>query len=76
VDQNIIRAVYHDTAKHELRAGLRDLDRRLAGSRFLLGETLTLADVRLWVLLVRYDAGPNASGAAGPKLTSFADLWA
>jgi putative glutathione S-transferase len=76
LDLTITRAVYHDTARQELRAELSDLDRRLAASRFLLGTDLSLADIRLWVLLVRYDASPNANGAAGPKLTTFDNLWA
>lgn len=73
--QLITRAVYQQGARTELRSALRDLDRRLAGRRYLVGERLTLADVRLWVLLVRYDVGANATGAAGPPLASFADLW-
>jgi glutathionyl-hydroquinone reductase len=76
VDQTVTRAVYHEAARHELRAALRELDHRLATRRYLVGNALTLADIRLWVLLVRYDAGPNANGAAGPKLTSYTHLWA
>jgi putative glutathione S-transferase len=76
LDRTINRAVYHQVARDELVAMLRDLDRRLAGNRYLLGDVLTLADVRLWVLLVRYDAGPNAHGAAGPTLTHYPSLWA
>jgi putative glutathione S-transferase len=76
LERSIVRAVYSDGAKPELGAALRDLDRRLTHSRFLLGDTLSLADVRLWVVLARYDVGPNANGGAGPKLTSYPGLWA
>jgi glutathionyl-hydroquinone reductase len=40
-----------------------------------LGDELTLADVRLWVLLVRFDAGPNATGAAGARLPTYENVW-
>jgi putative glutathione S-transferase len=56
----VVRAVYLDPAKREVRAAMHDFDRRLDSGRYLLGDTLTLADVRLWVRLVRYDAGANA----------------
>jgi putative glutathione S-transferase len=76
VDRTITRAVYHDAARDDLRVMLRELDNRVSRSRYPFGDRLTLADVRLWVLLVRYDAGPNATGAAGPKLTTYDNLWA
>ena len=37
-------------------ATLDQLDRRLASSRFLFGDSITESDVRLWVTLVRFDA--------------------
>jgi glutathionyl-hydroquinone reductase len=40
-------------ARKALRGALGTLDALLAESRFLLGERLTLADVRLWATLVR-----------------------
>jgi putative glutathione S-transferase len=55
---------------------LRRLDRMVANHEYLLGPTLTEADVRLWVTVVRYDAGPNAHGRIGPRLTAFPNLWA
>ncbi len=76
LERTIPRAVYHHAARYDLRALLSALDERLGRSRFLLGPSLTVADLRLWVVLVRYDAGPNANGAAGPPLTSFTSLWA
>jgi putative glutathione S-transferase len=52
------------------------LDGRLARSRFLLGDAVTLADVRLWVRLVRYDTGINAARTVNPGLHVFPHLWA
>ncbi|RZU54364.1 putative glutathione S-transferase [Krasilnikovia cinnamomea] len=52
------------------------LDARLARSRFLLGRVLTDADIRLWVTLVRYDAGPNAARTINPGLHVYPHLWA
>jgi len=75
LDRGIVSAVYYDVAKVELRVRLRDLDRQLAKRRYLISDSVTLADIRLWVVLVRYEAGSNANGAAGPKLSSFGHLW-
>jgi glutathionyl-hydroquinone reductase len=71
----VTRAVYRPQDRDEVARRLRRVDRQLAHRPFLLGDELTLADVRLWVVLVRYDAGPNATGAAGPPLTEFDELW-
>lgn len=68
-------AAYDDRARAELLGGFGTLSARLANRRYLLGDELTLADVRLWVSLVRYDAGPNAHGAVGPKLPAWEHLW-
>jgi glutathionyl-hydroquinone reductase len=57
------------------RAALADLDRRLSVRRYLVGDTLSDADIRLWVRLARLDAGPNASGALAPRLDSYLHLW-
>jgi putative glutathione S-transferase len=62
-------------AHQTLLATLTELDGTLLGSHYLLGDRLTLADVRLWVTLVRYDAGPNAGGALGPALDGYPGLW-
>ncbi|MFI5934469.1 glutathione S-transferase C-terminal domain-containing protein [Actinoplanes sp. NPDC051494] len=51
------------------------LDARLAHSRFLLGEDLTEADIRLWVRLVRWDVGPNARRTINPGLHVYPHLW-
>jgi putative glutathione S-transferase len=52
------------------------LDERLAGSRHLLGDAVTEADIRLFVRLVRYDAGPNAGRTINPGLDVYPHLWA
>lgn len=51
------------------------LDRELAGSRYLLGDQLTLADVRVFVTLARFDAQSNHDGLLGPALTAYRELW-
>ena len=45
----------YDQAVGDLFATLDDLDERLATNRYLCGETLTLADVRLFTTLIRFD---------------------
>ncbi|BCB83809.1 hypothetical protein Psuf_011220 [Phytohabitans suffuscus] len=64
-----------EAARTTLLGTFADLDLRLARSRYLLGDRLTEADVRLWVTLVRYDAGPNARRAINPGLDRFPHLW-
>jgi putative glutathione S-transferase len=49
------------------------LDERLGRQRYLLGERLTLADVRLWVTLVRHDAQAARSGS--PRLAEHPAIW-
>jgi putative glutathione S-transferase len=63
-------------ARIALVDALETLDVRLGGDRFLLGERLTEADVRLWVTLVRYDVGPNADRTISPALDAYPHLWA
>jgi putative glutathione S-transferase len=45
----------YDAASSELFAMLDELDRVLASSRYLCGDRLTLADVRLFTTLFRFD---------------------
>eukprot|EP00180_Rhodochaete_pulchella_P002734 Plantae.Rhodophyta-Rhodochaete_pulchella.ctg4262.p1 GENE.Plantae.Rhodophyta-Rhodochaete_pulchella.ctg4262~~Plantae.Rhodophyta-Rhodochaete_pulchella.ctg4262.p1 ORF type:complete len:370 (-),score=49.44 Plantae.Rhodophyta-Rhodochaete_pulchella.ctg4262:238-1347(-) len=46
----------YDVAYKELFAGLDLLEERLSKSRFLCGDAMTLADVRLFTTLVRFDS--------------------
>lgn len=46
----------YDEAVHEVFDMLEQLEERLAGHRFLTGNTLTEADLRLWTTLIRFDA--------------------
>ncbi|BFU44699.1 glutathione S-transferase C-terminal domain-containing protein [Krasilnikovia sp. MM14-A1004] len=63
IDRRLGATIRHGVADRAHRAALLDafeqLDARLARMRFLLGRVLTDADIRLWVTLVRYDAGPQ-----------------
>ena len=63
-------------ARDALLDAFQRLDGRLADSRFLLGDDLTEADVRLWVTLVRYDVGANAGRTINPGLHVYPHLWA
>jgi glutathionyl-hydroquinone reductase len=76
VTLGVPRAAVGGRARDELVEAFRALDCRLAASRYLLGDHLTDADVRLWVTLVRYDVGPNAHGNVGPRLDRYPHLWA
>lgn len=64
-----------DHARNDLASTFAELDASLRLSRYLLGDRLTLADVRLWVTLVRYDVGANAEGRAGKRLEEYPALW-
>lgn len=75
VDGRIAAAVYRTSDAETLRRTLAGFDAVLADQPFLVAGHLTDADVRLWVQLVRYDAGPNAHGAVGPRLDAFVHLW-
>ena len=46
----------YEEAYHRLFARLDELSERLEGQRFLVGETITEADVRLFTTLARFDA--------------------
>jgi len=70
------QAAYHD-AVTRIFATLDELEQRLAGRRYLLGEPLTEADVRLWVTLARFDAVYYSHFKASlRRLTDYPRLWA
>jgi glutathionyl-hydroquinone reductase len=67
---------YHE-AVTKLFATLDDLEERLAGRRYLLGDTITEADVRLWVTLARFDSVYHYHFKANlRRLTDYPNLWA
>jgi glutathionyl-hydroquinone reductase len=63
------------TAREGVASAFAALEGRLGASRYLLGGRLTLADVRLYVTLVRYDVGANIDGVVGPHLPELSNLW-
>ncbi|UQU62092.1 glutathione S-transferase C-terminal domain-containing protein [Couchioplanes caeruleus] len=62
-------------ARAALLEAFEQLDDRLSRSRYLLGDALTEADIRLWVTLVRYDVGANAARTINPGLHVYPHLW-
>ena len=66
----------YDSAVAALFATLDDLDQRLASRRFLFGDSLTEADVRLWVTLARFDAVYVTHFKANlRRLADYPHLW-
>jgi len=77
VNQGISAAAQGDEkAVATLLEAFEQLDDRLADSRYLLGDALTQADIRLWVTLARYDVGANATRSINPGLPEYSNLWA
>lgn len=75
VNHGVGAAVRPGPARDALLEAFEQLDGRLSRSRYLLGDELTEADVRLWVTLVRYDVGPNAGRTVNPGLHVYPHLW-
>jgi glutathionyl-hydroquinone reductase len=66
---------YHEAVTEIFRV-LDELEERLAGSRYLVGPTLTEADVRLWVTLARFDAVYYSHFKANlRRITDYPSLW-
>jgi putative glutathione S-transferase len=67
---------YHE-AVTALFGTLDELEQRLAGQRYLTGDTLTEADVRLWVTLARFDAVYYSHFKCNlRRLSDYPNLWA
>ena len=67
----------YDRAVVTLFARLDELEARLARQRYLFGERITEADVRLWVTLVRFDAVYVTHFKANlRRLVDYPNLWA
>lgn len=66
----------YEAAYDALFARLDELEERLSHSRYLFGDRLTDADIRLWVTLVRFDAAYNLAFKVNRnKLIDFPNLW-
>lgn len=65
-----------EDARVRLLTAFAALDDRLSTNRYLLGDRLTEADIRLLVTLVRYDLGANAGNRINAGLRAFEHLWA
>ncbi|WP_238705827.1 glutathione S-transferase family protein [Serinicoccus chungangensis] len=67
----------YDEAFEQLFSRLDWLSERLSNQRYLVGDQLTLADVRLWPTLVRFDAAYHGHFKCNRhKLTEMPVLWA
>jgi glutathione S-transferase/putative glutathione S-transferase len=66
----------YERLRHLLIGSFEELDGRLAGQRFLFGERVTEADVRLWPTLARFDLSYNPLGKISERrLTGYPNLW-
>ena len=67
----------YDTAYHEVFGRLERLTERLADRRFLMGDSITEPDVRLFTTLARFDAVYHGHFKCNrTKLTEVPVLWA
>lgn len=76
VNQGVVVAATSGDARAALLDTFSRLDERLSERRYLLGDRVTEADVRLWVSLVRYDAQANATRGINAGLPEYPNLWA
>ncbi|CAL9395352.1 Glutathionyl-hydroquinone reductase YqjG [Nocardiopsis dassonvillei] len=68
---------HYDRAVAGVFARLDDLEARLSTRRYLVGETLTMADIRLFTTLVRFDAVYHGHFKCNiAKLIEYPALWA
>lgn len=67
----------YERAYRRIFDALPELDRRLASSRYLVGDVITEADWRLWVTLVRFDSVYHTHFRCnGARIVDFPALWA
>ncbi|MBV9593723.1 MAG: glutathione S-transferase family protein, partial [Actinobacteria bacterium] len=67
----------YDAAVDQLFARLDVLEGHLSARRYLVGDTITEADIRLFVTLVRFDAAYHGQFKCNRrKLTEYPALWA
>lgn len=67
----------YETSYRALFARLDTVSERLATRRYLVGDSITEADIRLWVTLVRFDAVYHGHFKCNrSKLTEMPVLWA
>jgi len=67
----------YEKAYHQLFDRLDALSERLSARRYLVGDSITEADIRLWVTLVRFDAVYHGHFKCNRcKLTEMPALWA
>ncbi|MFI0418918.1 glutathione S-transferase C-terminal domain-containing protein [Spongiactinospora sp. 9N601] len=68
--------VERERERHRVVAALERLDEHLSEQRFLTGDTITEADVRLWVTLARFDSEYNRGHLVSEReLIDFEYLW-
>jgi putative glutathione S-transferase len=66
----------YETSYNTLFARLDELEQRLSGQRFLLGDYITDSDVRLYTTLVRFDAAYYTTFNTNRNLIrEFKNLW-
>ncbi len=66
----------YEAAYDAFFARMHELDQHLATERYLVGRTVTEADVRLYTTLVRFDGAYHGHFKCNErKLTEFANLW-
>ncbi|QSB12626.1 glutathione S-transferase C-terminal domain-containing protein [Natronosporangium hydrolyticum] len=66
----------YERAYHRLFARLDALEERLTDQRYLVGDTITEADIRLYTTLARFDAVYHSHFKCNRnKLTEFPALW-
>jgi glutathionyl-hydroquinone reductase len=80
VNQGVYRAIgtggEAGRARVILHEALARIDRQLSSTPYLLGDRLTLADVRLWVTLVRFGPPADERHRIGAQLSQYPSLWA